>query len=211
MLQQAGYDTPAYRVITKVFGIAIAAAILCILFTGNLIYALIAIVVCTVVPLISLIRKRNQRLTRFEEQLPEALQLMARALEAGHPFQETLKMVGEEMPEPIASEFGQVYLDISYGVNAKTAFMALLSRIPSISLNATTTAILIQQESGGKLAEILQKIAVCLDPGTGSFRSSRRYRINNTNLSSSNDEGPPRNKIDLRRLCIHFKRDTLDS
>lgn len=173
MLQQAGYDTPAYRVITKVFGIAIGAAVLCILFTGNLIYALIAIAVCTVVPLISLIRKRNQRLTRFEEQLPEALQLMARALQAGHPFQETLKMVGEEMPQPIASEFGQVYLDISYGVNSKTAFMALLSRIPSISLNATTTAILIQQESGGKLAEILQKIAAVI---RSRFRLQRKVK-----------------------------------
>jgi tight adherence protein B len=125
------------------------------------------------VPVLKLQVERRRRLARFEEQLPEALDVMARALRAGHPFSETLKLVSEEMTGPIAQEFGKAFADINYGVSVSDAFHAMLARTPSLSLMTVITAVLVQRESGGNLAEILDKIAAVV---RSRFRFQRRVR-----------------------------------
>lgn len=158
-LQQGGYTTRATAFIVRTLLLAMGLGFVVTIVKGNILFGLLAACLAIPIPYILALRKRAKRIARFEEQIPEALDLISRALEAGHPFHETLKMVSEEMMDPIASEFNQVYNDISYGVSQKMAFLSMLSRVPSVSLNATVTAVLIQSESGGRLSEILRKIA----------------------------------------------------
>jgi tight adherence protein B len=110
-------------------------------------------------PLLYVQYKRGKRLTRFEQQLPEALDLMTRALRAGHAFSAGLKMVGEELPEPIAGEFRIVHDEVNFGVSLEQALTNLTQRIPLTDLRYFVIAVLIQRESGGNLNEILGNLS----------------------------------------------------
>jgi len=103
--------------------------------------------------------KRNKRLTKFERQLPEALDLITRALRAGHAFPASLKMAGEEMEQPIAGEFSTVHDEVNFGVSLQQALTHLSERIPLTDLRYFVVAVLIQRESGGNLTEILGNLS----------------------------------------------------
>lgn len=103
--------------------------------------------------------KRKKRFDQFLEHLPDALDLMSRALSAGHAFSEALHMVSAEMPEPIATEFRKTYEEQNLGLSLKLALENLTQRIPLLDLRMCVTAVLIQRETGGNLAEILEKVA----------------------------------------------------
>jgi tight adherence protein B len=102
---------------------------------------------------------RKKRFDRFLEHLPDALDLMSRALSAGHAFSEAMHMVSSEMPEPIATEFRKTYEEQNLGLSLKLALENLTQRIPLLDLRMCITAVLIQRETGGNLAEILEKVA----------------------------------------------------
>ncbi|MBY0556317.1 MAG: type II secretion system F family protein [Burkholderiaceae bacterium] len=110
-------------------------------------------------PLLVLLRKRQARLIRLEQQLPEAADFFCRALCAGHSFANVMQMVGEEMPEPIAGEFKFAYEEINYGVPMNEALHNLALRVPLTDLRYLVIAVLIQRESGGNLAEVLGNIS----------------------------------------------------
>jgi tight adherence protein B len=103
--------------------------------------------------------KRKKRFDAFLEHLPDALDLMSRALSAGHAFSEALDMVSAEMPEPIATEFRKTYEEQNLGLSLKLALENLTHRMPLLDLRMCVTAVLIQRETGGNLAEILEKVA----------------------------------------------------
>jgi len=115
--------------------------------------------VCASIPFIHVWYKRKKRFDKFLEQLPEALDLVSRALSAGHAFAEALHMVSTEMPEPIATEFRKTYEEQNLGLSIKLALENLTQRMPLLDLKMCVTAILIQRETGGNLAEILEKVA----------------------------------------------------
>ena len=102
---------------------------------------------------------RKKRFDRFLEHLPDALDLMSRALSAGHAFSESMHMVSAEMPEPIATEFRKTYEEQNLGLSLKLALENLTQRIPLLDLRMCVTAVLIQRETGGNLGEILEKVA----------------------------------------------------
>lgn len=106
-----------------------------------------------------LLRARSQRLHKIEIQLPEAADFVGRALRAGHSFANVLQMVGEELPEPIAGEFKLAYEEINYGVPMNEALHNLATRVPLTDLRYLVIAVLIQRESGGNLAELLDNIS----------------------------------------------------
>jgi len=110
-------------------------------------------------PFIHVWWKRKKRFEAFLEHLPDALELMSRALSAGHAFPEALHMVATEMPEPIAGEFQKAYEEQNLGLSLKLAMENLTQRIPLLDLRMCITAVLIQRETGGNLAEILEKVA----------------------------------------------------
>lgn len=121
--------------------------------------SLIALVLASALPVFMLMRQRSKRLTRFEEQYPDALTTMARALRAGLPFTQALLLVSREMPDPIGVEFGIVYTEINYGGDTRSAMLDLAERVPSVAVSAMITTVLIQRETGGNLAEVLDKLA----------------------------------------------------
>jgi tight adherence protein B len=172
-IEQAGKGYPAYRLLFSSVFLALGGAIAVGLLSHSPALAALAALGFGLMPFLKLRYDRAKRLERFEEQLPEALDMMTRAMKAGHPFTETLNLVGEEMSDPIAREFRKTYSDINYGVNIKLSFMEMLRRVPSVSLMAVVTAILIQRESGGNMAEILTKIATVV---RSRFRFQRRVR-----------------------------------
>jgi tight adherence protein B len=103
--------------------------------------------------------KRTRRMRSFEEQFPEALDLISRALKAGHAFATGLKMVADEMPEPVGPEFRKTFDEQNFGLPLKDALDNLTIRIPVLDVRFFATAVLIQRETGGNLSEILENLA----------------------------------------------------
>ncbi|MCS6976136.1 MAG: type II secretion system F family protein [Gemmatales bacterium] len=102
--------------------------------------------------------KRNQRLKQFASQLPDAMELLARALRAGQSLAAGMHIVSEEMPAPIATEFGRVYEEQNLGISMEDSLKAMCERVPNLDLRFFVTAVIIQRTTGGDLAEILDKI-----------------------------------------------------
>ena len=111
------------------------------------------------VPFLVLRIKRGRRMRAFEEQFPEALDLISRALKAGHAFATGLKMVADEMPEPVGPEFRKTFDEQNFGLPLKDALENLTVRIPLLDVRFFSTAVLIQRETGGNLSEILDNLA----------------------------------------------------
>ena len=103
--------------------------------------------------------KRGRRMRAFEEQFPEGLDLISRALKAGHAFATGLKMVADEMPEPVGPEFRKTFDEQNFGLPLKDALDNLTHRMPLLDVRFFATAVLIQRETGGNLAEILENLA----------------------------------------------------
>ncbi|HET7221121.1 MAG TPA: type II secretion system F family protein, partial [Vicinamibacterales bacterium] len=110
-------------------------------------------------PFMYLSSKRTRRLRNFEEHFPEALDLIARALKAGHAFVTGLKMVSDEMEDPIGPEFRKTFDEQNFGLPLKDALENLTLRVPSLDVRFFATAVLIQRETGGNLSEILENLA----------------------------------------------------
>jgi tight adherence protein B len=110
------------------------------------------------IPILYIYIMKSKRLAKFEEQLPEALDMMARSLRAGHAFTGALQMVGQEFDEPLGPEFIKTLNEINYGLGSDVALRNLVGRIDSDDLKLFVLSISIQRESGGNLAEILENI-----------------------------------------------------
>lgn len=110
-------------------------------------------------PLLYILSKKRKRMEKFERQLPEALDLIARALKAGHAFPGALKMVADEMDDPIGHEFDKTLNEINFGVGVPEALENLANRVDCLDLKFFVIAVVIQRETGGNLAEILENIA----------------------------------------------------
>ncbi|GAB3545544.1 type II secretion system F family protein [Noviherbaspirillum agri] len=116
----------------------------------------------SLLPFAYLFKLRDKRLNSIETQLPDALDLMARALRAGHAFSSALSMVGQEGPEPIAQEFRTTFDEINFGVPVQKALTNLATRVASTDLRYFVVAVLIQRETGGNLAELMENIAMLI-------------------------------------------------
>jgi tight adherence protein B len=115
-----------------------------------------AIVFC--IPWFYVLHRRKRRLTQFQQQMPDAMELLARALRAGQSLQAALHIVAEEMPPPICTEFGRVYEEQNLGKTLEDSLKDMCNRVPNMDFRFFTTSVLIQRQTGGDLAEILDKI-----------------------------------------------------
>jgi tight adherence protein B len=111
-----------------------------------------------IVPFAWLLNKRRVRLKKFGGQLSDALELVARALRAGHSLAAGMHVVAEEMPTPIADEFHRVYEEQNLGIPIEDALKSMCDRVPNLDLRFFVTSVLIQRQTGGDLSEILDKI-----------------------------------------------------
>ena len=139
------------------FGIGIGLAAL--LLTGNWLIVFTAALVGALLPHFYLSRRIKKRLAAFEEHLPDSIDLMGRAIRAGHPLSSGFKMVAEEASEPVAGEIRQVFEEQRFGMAFDDSLLAMADRVPTVDSRILVTAILIQREVGGNLAEILDKLA----------------------------------------------------
>jgi tight adherence protein B len=114
------------------------------------------------IPYKFLVHKGKKRLQKFEQQLPDALDLLARGLKAGHAFSSGLQLVAKEMPAPLGTEFAIVFSEFAHGRDLSGALLGLRKRIGLRDLDFFTTSVLIQRETGGNLTEILEKISVLI-------------------------------------------------
>jgi tight adherence protein B len=114
------------------------------------------------IPYKVLVRKRKRRLRKFEKQLPDALDLLARGLRAGQTFPAGLQQVAKEMADPLGTEFFKTFAEFSHGMDLNNALLSLCDRVELRDLSFFTTAVAIQRETGGNLTEILEKISVLI-------------------------------------------------
>lgn len=173
IIDQAGHKVLAYRLVILSLLFAIGAAIVGWSLTRSFIWSPLIALVALVVPIGKILRDRKQRIERFEEQLPDAIDSMKRALRAGHPFSAALKLVAEDLDDPVAREFELTFADINYGNDLRRAMLGLLQRVPSLTVMALITAVLVQKETGGNLAEILDQISNVI---RGRFKFYRRVK-----------------------------------
>lgn len=139
-------------------GLAAGGGFLAWVFSGSTVTAVISLVGMGMMPLAYVSFKRKRRLKKFAAQLPDALELIARALRAGHSLGAGMNMVGSEMPAPIGPEFHQAFEEQNLGVSLEDSLTSLTERIPNLDLKFFATAVILQRQTGGDLAEILDKI-----------------------------------------------------
>jgi tight adherence protein B len=170
-IEHTGHAFPAYRLALHSLLMMLAGAAAG-LPTHNLAVAVIAAAISGCIPALRLRRAASKRMTRLEEQLPDALDMMTRALRAGYPFNDAMHYIATEMDDPIATEFRTVFDEINCGLDTREALRNMISRNPgSVSLNAIVTSVLVQRETGGNLAETFTNIGKLI---RGRFKFQRR-------------------------------------
>jgi tight adherence protein B len=174
MVSQAGLDWSAGRLLLmSIVGIALPPYILYMIF-HSIPLALISAAAFGALPLGVVSFKRGRRFAAFEKALPEALDLMVSGLRAGHSLLAAIALVSKECQEPVKSEFKVCFEEQNYGLELKAALENLLVRVPLQDMKITAAAILIQKESGGNLAEVLDKTAQVI---RDRFRLKRQIQV----------------------------------
>jgi tight adherence protein B len=160
LLLQASLDWTVSRLLLSCAASGLGALLLArTLLHQPMALALILGAGCGCLPLLYVLRRRASRLARLERQLPAAFDLLGRALRAGHALGAGLQMIGQEMSEPVASEFRFTHEELNFGVGLEQALTNLSTRVPITDLRYFVVAVLIQREAGGNLAEVLAKLA----------------------------------------------------
>ena len=124
--------------------------------------AIVGLVVGVPIPWFWLNYKLRKRSRRFSEQLPDAIDMIVSAMRAGFSFQAAMKLVGEEVPDPLGPEFLRFYEEQRLGVEVRAALLAILQRTPDLDLRMFVTAVMIQRETGGNLTEVLERLATLM-------------------------------------------------
>jgi tight adherence protein B len=159
LIAQSGVQTTPGTIVLASIGTAVAGVFAAMMVVRHPLGAPVGGIVGLATPVLWLLRCRKTRVAKFEEQFPEALDLMARAIRAGHAFQTALGMVADELPAPVGPEFRKAFEQQNFGLPLREALNALADRIPLLDIRFFVTAVTIQRESGGNLSEILENLA----------------------------------------------------
>ena len=159
LIDQSGVAINPGTVITMSLGAAVVVGLLTLIFSHIWLAAFVAALVGLTLPVAWLKFKRTRRMRRFEEQFPEGLDLLSRAIRAGHAFQSAMGMVADELPAPVGVEFKKSFEQQNFGLPLKEALDNLAVRMPLMDVKFFVTAVQIQRETGGNLAEILDNLA----------------------------------------------------
>jgi tight adherence protein B len=159
LIEQSGVETTPSAVVILCLLLAIVMAVVGLVVAHRLVFALVAAVMGGVIPIAWLKHKRTARMKKFEEQFPDALDLLSRALRAGHAFQTAMGMVADELPAPVGIEFKKAFEQQNFGLPLREVLDLLGERVPLLDVKFFSTAVTIQRETGGNLAEILDNLA----------------------------------------------------
>ncbi len=158
LLYRAGVSTPAWQFGLLSLGLGLLAALATLKLTPVGAFATVVGAAAALLPWFVVAWRKKRRMQTFEMQFPEALSLICRALRAGHTLSAGLRMVGESLEDPIGGEFQHVADEIALGLDIRVALANLCHRIDVADLTFFSTAVLIQRETGGNLAEIMEKL-----------------------------------------------------
>jgi tight adherence protein B len=159
LVEQSGLQTTPGAIVILTLLVGGLAAVITAFFVKNLAFAVVAAIIAGSAPILYIMNRRSARMRQFEEQFPEALDLLSRALRAGHAFQTALGMIGEEVKAPVGPEFRKTFDQQNFGLPLRDALNQLSERIPILDVRFFVTAVLIQRETGGNLSEILDNLA----------------------------------------------------
>jgi tight adherence protein B len=158
LLEQSGVAFSASQFLLISAGAGGLGAVTALYFRAPLWAIPLAVLVAVTLPLFYVLFRRKRRMSKFAAQLPEALELISRALRAGHSLAAGFNLVGDEMAEPIRLEFARCYEEQNLGVPLEEAIQGMTERVPNLDLKFFATAVIMQRQTGGDLAEILDKI-----------------------------------------------------
>lgn len=158
-LQQAAMDLTVGMFLGLSLLIALIALFSGLLLNLPLLFGLVLFFIFGAVPYVVIAVKRHLRFSKFEEQFPDAIDLLARAVRAGHAFTTGLELIGQELSDPVAMEFRRAYEQQNLGLPIRDTLQNLLVRMPLPDVHIFVTALIIQRESGGNLAEILDNLS----------------------------------------------------
>ncbi|WP_044147483.1 type II secretion system F family protein [Singulisphaera acidiphila] len=158
LYEQADVNLPFNRFMGIVVILALAGALIGFLFKLPLYLVPLGSVVLGTTPFFWLIHRKQRRIKKFLDAMPEAVELIGRGLRAGHSLASALHLVSEEMKGPIADEFGRVFEEQNLGIPLEVTLRGLADRVPSVDVRFFVIAVVIQRATGGDLAEVLDKI-----------------------------------------------------
>jgi tight adherence protein B len=159
LIEQSGTRVTPSAVVLASLVLGVVSAVVATVFTTRQWIIFVLVPLGLFAPFGWLLHKRNSRMKKFEEQFPEALDLLSRAIRAGHAFQTAMGMCAEELHEPVGPEFKKAFDQQNFGLPLKDALNQLAERVPNLDVRFFVTAVQIQRETGGNLAEILDNLA----------------------------------------------------
>lgn len=174
LLDQADVRWSVGSLLIATVGLAAGLGSLVVIAGGGRVLALVLAAVGGSLPLAYLKRRRSKRVSKFEKDFPEAIDLLGRSIRAGHALSSGLEIVSEELADPVATEFRQIFEEQKFGLPLRDSLLSLADRVPLVEVRIFVTAVLIQRESGGNLAEILDNIAYTIRE---RFKIRRQLRV----------------------------------
>ncbi|MGD8728139.1 MAG: type II secretion system F family protein [Gemmatimonadota bacterium] len=174
LLSQSGLSWSLESFLLRTVAVATLSALVTLVVSGSAVTAAVTFVVGASAPYVYLRWKKSRRTLKLESQLPDAIDLIARAVRAGHPLSEGLRMAAEEAPDPLASEFRITFEEQKFGLPFEEALLGLGDRVEIVDIRILITAILVQREVGGNLSEILEQIAETM---RARFSLKRQVRV----------------------------------
>jgi len=173
-LTQAGMKFRAGNFLMLCLFCGALAGLAAVLYTKNPAIAWAALVIGGVLPYSVVSYRRQKRFEKFEELFPEAIDTLARAVRAGHAFTTALEMISNEVTEPLSGEFRKLYEEQKFGMPVRDALMNLTERVPLVDVKFFVTAVMLQRETGGNLAEILDNLSYVIRE---RFKIQRQVRV----------------------------------
>jgi tight adherence protein B len=173
-LTQAGMRLRAGNFLALCVGCGILAGFTALVWAGNPAIAWAALVIGAFVPYSFVSYRRQKRFEKIEELFPEAIDTLARAVRAGHAFTTALEMISNEISEPLAGEFRKLHEEQKFGMPVRDALMNFTERVPLVDIKFFVTAVMLQRETGGNLAEILDNLSYVIRE---RFKIQRQVRV----------------------------------
>ncbi len=174
MLAQGNVDVRAGNFLMLCVVSALVFGAIAAVAGGNLMFAWAGVLLGFFMPYAYAAHMRTKRFQKFEEKFPEAIDTLARAVRAGHSFTTALEMIANEVSEPVAGEFRQLYEEQKFGLPVRDALLNLADRIPLVDVKFFVTAVMLQRETGGNLAEILDNLSYVIRE---RFKILRQVRV----------------------------------
>ena len=174
LLEQADVKSRAGNVLLLCLLSGAGLGLVVLLFSGFPQFAWLGLILGAFLPYAYANYKRTKRFSKFEELFPEAIDTLARAVRAGHAFTTALELIANELAEPVASEFRKLFEEQKFGLPVRDALINLTERVPLVDVKFFVTAVMLQRETGGNLAEILDNLSYVIRE---RFKIMRQVRV----------------------------------